>query len=102
MRYANIVVHVPLTNIPAFSTENDPDTAPLPRAWLDRSFTYEIPEDMRDAIHVGQLAWVPFGSRRLEGVVVELTETTDLDKTRPVEAIVYPEPLLTLQQIDLA
>jgi len=84
------------------SLPNDPDTAPLPRAWLDRSFTYDIPDDLQDAIRVGQLVWVPFGPRRLQGVVVELTETTDLDKTRPVEAIVYPEPLVTLQQIDLA
>lgn len=102
MKYANVVVHVPFQNTPVLSLPNDPDTAPLPRAWLDRSFTYDIPAELQDAIRVGQLVWVPFGSRRLQGVVVELSETTDLDKTRPVEAIVYPEPLVTLQQIELA
>lgn len=102
MKYANVVVHVPLANTPTPAPLADPDTVPLPRAWLDRSFTYEIPEELREALRVGQLVWVPFGARRLQGVVVELAETTDLDITRPIEAIVYPEPLLTLQQIELA
>lgn len=102
MKYANVVVHIPFINAPALPSQVDPDTAPLPRAWLDRSFTYDIPQDLRDAIHVGQLVWAPFGARRLQGVVVELTETTDLDKTRSLETIVNPEPLVTLQQIDLA
>lgn len=102
MNYANVVVHIPFTNAPVLPQQTDRDVAPLPRAWLDRSFTYDIPQVLSDAIRVGQLVWVPFGARRLQGVVVELTETTDLDKTRPIEAIVYPEPLVTLQQIELA
>lgn len=102
MKYANVVVHVPLTNTPVSFAQRDPDTAPLPRAWLDRSFTYDIPEELRDAVRVGQLVRVPFGARRLQGIVVELTETTDLDRTRSLDSIVYAEPLVTLQQIDLA
>lgn len=102
MKYANVVVHIPLTNAPVLPTQTERDVAPLPRAWLDRSFTYDIPKELQEAIRVGQLVWVPFGPRRLQGIVVELAETTDLDKTRPLEAIVYPEPLVTLQQIELA
>ncbi|MCC7161176.1 MAG: primosomal protein N' [Anaerolineae bacterium] len=102
MKFANVVVHVPLQHAPAFAAPDDPDSAPLPRAWLDRSFTYEIPEDLRDLIRVGQLVWAPFGARRLQGIVVELTETTEIEKTRPLETIVQPEPLVTLQQIELA
>ncbi len=102
MKYANVVVHIPFTNAPVLPTQTERDVAPLPRAWLDRSFTYDIPKELQDAIRVGQLVWVPFGPRRLQGVVVELAETTDLDKTRPLEAIVYSEPLVTLQQIELA
>lgn len=102
MKFVNVVVHVPLQNVPAFAMPANPDSVPLPRAWLDRSFTYEIPEDLRDLIRVGQLVWVPFGARRLQGIVVELTETTDIDKTRPLETIVQPEPFVSLRQIDLA
>lgn len=102
MKYANVVVHVPLVNTPVLPSETDADALPLPRAWLDRSFTYDIPPELSEAIRVGQLVWVPFGSRRLQGIVVGLAETTDLDKTRPLEAIVYPEPLVTLRQIDTA
>ncbi len=102
MKYANVVVHIPFTNAPVLPAQTERDVAPLPRAWLDRSFTYDIPPEWQDAIRVGQMVWVPFGARRLQGIVVELAETTDLDKTRSLEAIVYPDPLVTLEQIELA
>src|SRR5581483_808432 len=102
MRYAQVVVHVPLVSSLPPERETLQVTAPRPYAWLDRSFTYEVPEELREAIRVGQLVWVPFGARRLQGVVVDLAESSDLEETREIEAIVYPEPLLTLRQIDLA
>lgn len=102
IQYAHVVVHVPLTSVPLYEPDEKGEFAPAPYAWIERSFTYDIPDALRTTIRVGQLVWVPFGSRRLEGVVIGLAETTELDETRSVEAIVYEEPLLTLQQIELA
>ena len=42
------------------------------------SFTYRVPEGM--ALSPGQRVAVPFGPRRLEGVVTELTEETGAEK----------------------
>src|SRR5581483_3948026 len=102
IQYAQVVVHVPLISARHLDLAEQGEPAPAPFAWVERSFTYDIPEDLRSMIRVGQLVWVPFGARRLEGIVVGLAEATDLTETRSIEAIVYPEPLLTVQQIELA
>jgi len=49
-----------------------------------RTFTYSIPDGM-NAVE-GDLVWVPFGPRTLQGVLFELTDTprTDIDKVRPI------------------
>ncbi|HEX5131953.1 MAG TPA: primosomal protein N' [Candidatus Krumholzibacteria bacterium] len=57
---------------------------PIP---VDQSFTYEIPADLRGRVRVGYRVEVPFGRRVLNGVVVELAETTDLARTRPIAGL---------------
>ena len=51
-----------------------------------RTFTYSIPETL--PIVVGDLVWVPFGPRTVQGVVFEITGTpeTEVDKIRPITA----------------
>lgn len=67
------------------------------------TFTYAVPEGM--SLQPGQRVEVPFGHRRKEGVVIALTETSDLpaEKIKTVVAPLegYPAilpPLLTLAQ----
>ena len=40
---------------------------------LNRSFTYAIPEQLRDHLQVGSRVWIPFGPSMLQGVVVALS-----------------------------
>ncbi len=47
---------------------------------LDRSFTYAVPDGMD--VQVGDLVCVPFGNRRTEGFILELSDTTELDTQR--------------------
>lgn len=98
--FAQIVVRVPLT----FSHPADtaPDLAPAPYAWVERSFTYSVPETMQNEICVGQLVWVPFGARRLQGVVIALAAQTEIATTRDIQEIVATQPFVTPAQIDLA
>lgn len=51
-----------------------------------RTFSYSVPEGVD--ITVGDLVWVPFGPRTLQGVVFELADvaSVDLDKVRPITA----------------
>ncbi len=45
---------------------------------------------------------VPFGKQLVQGVVLALTETTELQQTRPLHALLDPAPVLTPLQLQLA
>ena len=60
MKYAKVIVDISL-------------------AKLDRTFTYFIPEDMREYVRPGVRVTVSFGKRTLSGYVLELVETPDFD-----------------------
>jgi primosomal protein N' (replication factor Y) len=64
------------------------------------TFSYTIPSHL--AIKVGQAVWVPFGQRLLQGLVVELTDSPAVEKTRDIAAIIDHQPLVTHKQILLA
>jgi len=59
-----------------------------------RTFTYSSPVGM--GVVEGDLVWVPFGARTLQGVVFELTTTanTDIDNIRPITARTLDGPFI--------
>ncbi|MBL7063187.1 MAG: DEAD/DEAH box helicase, partial [Anaerolineae bacterium] len=65
-------------------------------------FTYHLLDELRGRLAVGSLVVVPFGPRRLYGIVVALGDVSPVPETRPVESLVDPDPVLTPAQIDLA
>ena len=73
------------------------------KASEDRSaFTYAVPEELEGRVEVGSLVVVPFGSRRLNGVVMGLSDRSPVAETRPIESLVDPRPVLNPKQIALA
>ena len=52
-------------------------------AEIDRVFDYAVPEDM--VISVGDRVFVGFGRQHIEGIVVGLKETSEVEKLRPIE-----------------
>lgn len=67
---------------------------------LRQTFTYHIPEGLR--VDAGHAVYVPFGSRTLQGIVMEVSESTSLARTRDVEALIDPRPLLSNTRLNLA
>jgi len=65
-------------------------------------FTYHLPDELQGRVTEGSLIVVPFGRRRLYGIVVAFTDVSPVPETRPVEALVDPAPVLTPIQIALA
>ncbi len=57
-----------------------------------RTFSYFIPP--RFTVEPGQLVWVPFGRRVLQGLVVELVEMPNVPETRDILQPVEPSPLI--------
>lgn len=65
-------------------------------------FDYHLPEELEGQVSPGMLVVVPFGSRRVQAVVLELAETTSVTQTKAVEAVLDPLPVVTVAQISLA
>jgi primosomal protein N' (replication factor Y) len=63
-------------------------------------FSYSIPDNL--TLAAGHAVWVPFGSRVLQGIVVELSDFPAVQSVRPVDSLIQPEPLLSMKQLELA
>ncbi|MGI6368340.1 MAG: replication restart helicase PriA [Anaerolineae bacterium] len=74
---------------------DDSGEAPL------EAFHYEIPASLSGLLP-GSLVWVPFGPRHVRGVVMALVDSTPVARTRPIERLADPEPVLSPQQLELA
>ncbi len=78
---------------------------PIP---LRQTFTYSIPEEIRDVIKIGSRVLVPFGNRPLTGYAVAIHESLDeklgldLSAVKPVREVYDADPLLTKEIIMLA
>ena len=64
-----------------------------------RTFSYSIPP--RFSVEVGQLVWVPFGRRVLQGLVVELVDMPKVPETRDILQPVEPSPLIRPHHLQL-
>jgi len=67
---------------------------------LGRTFSYSIPASLD--MCAGQLVDVPFGPRRLRGVVFSLASTPQVAETRDIHAVVYEDPVLSETALKLA
>lgn len=69
---------------------------------LDRTFDYEIPEEMKDKIKIGNRVLVPFGNRKKveEGFVIGFKETSEY-KTKQIVST-EENPFLNEEKIKLA
>jgi primosomal protein N' (replication factor Y) len=96
-----VVVHTPLTRVVSRAVapeDNDSDDSER----LARAFHYAIPQPLRDVARPGQLVWVPFGARYLQGVIVNLAEQSPVEQTRELDEIVDTTPVLSPVQLELA
>ncbi|MCJ7626442.1 MAG: primosomal protein N' [Anaerolineaceae bacterium] len=65
-------------------------------------FDYHLPESLAGVVKPGCLVIVPFGKQTVQGIVIQEVTEPQVPKTRPVQSIIDPEPVLTLTQIELA
>ena len=98
--YAAVVVHTGLR--PRVTKPIEPIPEADDEDHLTRAFHYEVPDRLRDQAQVGQLVWVPFNRRHLQGVIVALDDQTPVDKTLEIDEIVDSEPVLGPSLVELA
>ena len=73
MRYAEVAVDAPVSH--------------------SRTFSYSIPDNF--SVEPGQLVWVPFGRRLVQGLVVQLSPTPQVEITRDILQPLEPSPLVS-------
>ena len=66
----------------------------------DRTFTYSIPRDLR--LELGHSVLVPFGNQTRQGIVFDISNTTNLDLVREISELTDEKPLIDTVRLDLA
>jgi primosomal protein N' (replication factor Y) len=66
------------------------------------TFHYHLPAELEGQVSQGQLVEVPFGKRRVQGVVLGHVDEPAVSKTRPVFSLIDTHAVLTTAQISLA
>src|SRR5260370_34514153 len=69
------------------------------QAPVRQTFHYAVPDDM--PVSIGQLVEVSFRTARSQGIVLDLTETSDVPRVKPILDLISTEPVLTPTQMSL-
>lgn len=93
MLYADVCVNTPIgAPVPPTGGEDAPS----------ETFTYAVPPTLAGRLSPGHLVWIPFRSRRLQGVVLRVHDAAPDFRTREIIALVWAQPVLTPAQLALA
>ncbi|HNC09257.1 MAG TPA: DEAD/DEAH box helicase family protein, partial [Anaerolineales bacterium] len=65
-------------------------------------FDYAIPNELAPHLLPGCLVTAPFGNQTVQGIIVELTESSSVPNLKPILDLLDPAPLLTPPQLALA
>ncbi len=68
---------------------------------VDRTFDYNVPDKLANIIEIGQRVKIPFGPRFIMGYVLNLKETTEVEKLVNVHSVMDLIPTLTKEMIEL-
>ena len=74
----------------------------VPTRQTDRAYDYFIPMQWEGMIVPGTRVVVPFGPRKVQGFVVEIKESTSIDKLKGIDSLLDLEPVLNQELLQLA
>ncbi|MED1563150.1 primosomal protein N' [Alkalihalobacillus alcalophilus ATCC 27647 = CGMCC 1.3604] len=73
----------------------------VPSAQTDRMFDYKVPEQWQAFIRPGMRVIVPFGPRKVQGFIVELTEHSEFKQIKSINELQDTSPVLTAELMEL-
>lgn len=65
-------------------------------------FDYTVPAELAPHLRAGCLVTAPFGNQTVQGIIVELTDSSSIPNLKPILDLLDPAPLLTPPQLALA
>ncbi len=70
---------------------------PLP---FRNTFTYSVPDLLKETVQTGVRVVVPFGKRTLTGFVIDTSDTTDIkEKIKPIRDVLDDQPIFTKESL---
>ena len=69
---------------------------------LDRTFHYAIPDSLQTQIQLGSKVLVPFGYRKVTGIVVGFVPKPEVEEVKEIIEVHGQEPVLTQELLQLA
>ncbi len=69
---------------------------------INKTFHYRIPSTMIGDVEIGKRAWVSFGSRRMVGYIVGITDRTPAFRVKNIEKVIDESPILSGDLMKLA
>jgi len=69
---------------------------------LNKIYHYEIPEELKTILSIGHQVLVPFGSSKRVGYVIGFSQTSEVEKTKPIIQIISKYPVFTKHGLALA
>lgn len=75
----------------------------VPANQIDRYFDYLVPEEWveEDFLQPGMRVVVPFGPRKIQGFLMEISEHTDVKKLKRIDSVLDITPVLTPELLEL-
>lgn len=70
--------------------------------FVNQTFHYHVPPEMDDKVQIGHMVQVSFGTAMQHGIILALHEQSPVEQTKPILAILDPQPVVTPAQIEVA
>lgn len=69
---------------------------------IEGVFDYHVPEELQRNLETGALVQVPFGRQIAQGIIKAFVSTPQVQKTKPIDSVIDPHPVVTPSQQKLA
>jgi len=69
---------------------------------IDKTFSYLIPEELKDIVQIGKRVLVPFGYQKLEGFIIDIVDSLNVDyKLKNIISVIDEYPVLNKEMLEL-
>ncbi|WP_018658882.1 primosomal protein N' [Allofustis seminis] len=74
----------------------------VPTMQTNQAYSYAVPENLQNIVAIGGRVIVPFGHRKVQGFIIELSDEILMDTSlKTIESVMDPEPVLTEELVQL-
>ena len=69
---------------------------------IDKTFTYSVPDILKDKVSIGKRVLVPFSTQKLEGFILNISDYKDLDyEVKDIISVIDDQPVINSEMIEL-